>query len=81
MESQSFTLKPERMAELDDYAKRHGQDFATALDGALADFFAWEKQDYDETVQAAMRGYEDVKAGRTKPAAEVYEAMRRKHGL
>ncbi|MFL6416267.1 MAG: hypothetical protein ACJ74Y_11445 [Bryobacteraceae bacterium] len=32
--------QPERLAQRDDYAKRHDQDAATALDTALADFFA-----------------------------------------
>ncbi len=59
-------VKPERKAQLDAYAERHGQDAVTALDEVLADYFAWEQQDYDETVQAALVGYEDVKAGRTR---------------
>jgi predicted transcriptional regulator len=74
-------VKPERKAQLDAYAERHGQDAVTALDEVLADYFAWEQQDYDETVQAALVGYEDVKAGRTRPAEEVYEALRLKHGI
>jgi hypothetical protein len=39
-------VKPERKAQLDDYAQRHGQDAVAALDDVLADYFAWEKQDY-----------------------------------
>lgn len=74
-------VKPERKAQLDAYAERHGQDAVTALDDVLADYFAWEKQDYDETVQAVLEGYEDVKAGRTSPTEEVHEALRLKHGL
>lgn len=74
-------VKPERKAQLDAYAERHGQDAVTALDDVLANYFAWEQQDYDETVQAALEGYEDVKAGRTRPAEEVHEALRLKHGL
>jgi predicted transcriptional regulator len=74
-------VRPERKAQLDAYAERHGQDAVTALDDVLADYFAWEQQDYDETVQAALEGYEDVKAGRTRPAEEVHEALRLKHGL
>ena len=38
-------LKPERKAQLDDYARRHGQDAAEALDDVLADYFAWEQQE------------------------------------
>jgi hypothetical protein len=74
-------IKPERKAQLDAYAERHGQDVVAALDDLLADYFAWEQQDYDDTVAAALRGYEDVKAERTRPAAEVYESLRLKHGL
>jgi predicted transcriptional regulator len=81
MEVTPITLKPERRAELDDYAKRHGQDAETALDDVLADYFAWERQDHDETVKAVLEGNEDVKAGRTKRAAEVYKWLRLKHGL
>jgi wobble nucleotide-excising tRNase len=78
METQ-HTLKPERLAELADYAKRHKQDEATALDSVLAEFFAWEKQDYREAVEGVKRGYEDVKAGRTRPAKEFLEELRAKH--
>jgi predicted transcriptional regulator len=74
-------VKPERKAQLDAYAQRHGQDAVTALDEVLADYFAWEQQDYDETVQAVLEGYEDVKAGRTRSAEEVHESLRLKHGL
>jgi hypothetical protein len=81
MEMTPISLKPERRAELDDYAKRHGQDAETALDDVLADYFAWERQDHDETVMAVLEGNEDVKVGRTNPAAKVYESLRLKHGL
>jgi predicted transcriptional regulator len=74
-------VRPERKAQLDAYAQRNGQDAVTALDDVLAEYFAWEQQDYNETVQAVLEGYEDVKAGRTKPAEEVHEALRLKHGL
>jgi len=74
-------IKPERKAQLEEYAHRHGQDTATALDGALAEYLEWERQDYDESVAAIRRGYEDVKAGRTRPATEFLEELREKHGL
>ncbi len=74
-------LTPERKAQLDDYAQRHGQAPAEALDEVLADALEWERQDYKETVEAAMEGYEDVKAGRTQPASEFLEELRVKHGL
>ena len=74
-------ITPERKAQLDDYAQRHGKDAAAALDDVLADALAWERQDYRESVEGIRRGYEDVKAGRTRPAAEFLTEMRRKYGL
>lgn len=72
-------VTPERKAELDDYAYRHGKDSATALDEALACFLGWERQDYQDSVEAIRLGYEDVKAGRTRPATEFVEELRKKH--
>ena len=72
-------VTPERKAQLDDYAQRHGQDTATALDEVLENYLEWERQDYKESVQAIRLGYEDVKAGRTRPAAEFLEELREKH--
>jgi len=40
-----------------------------------------EKVEQAKTVEAVGEGLEDVKRGRTKPAAEVLERMRRKHKL
>ena len=74
-------LKPERKAQLEEYARRHGQDPADALDDVLAEYFAWEAQDFEDSVEAVRRGYEDMKAGRTKPADEVHQALRRKRGF
>lgn len=74
-------LKPERKAQLDEYAKRRGQDPATALDDVLAAYFDEEPQDYTETVQAVQEAYEDLKAGHTRPAAKFLEELRLKHGL
>ena len=74
-------LTPERKAQLDDYAQRHGQAPADALDEVLADALAWERQEYEKSVAAIRRGYEDVKAGRTRPAAEFLEEVRGKYGF
>lgn len=69
-------LKPERKAQLEEYAKRQGQDTAAALDDVLADFLESERQDYEEAVEGIRRGYEDMKAGRTRPATEFLEELR-----
>ena len=74
-------IKPERKAQLDDYALRHGQAPAEALDAVLAEVLEWEQQDFEQSVEAVRRGYEDMKAGRTKPTEEVHQALRRKHGF
>lgn len=74
-------VKPERKAQLDNYAQRHGQDTAAALDEVLSNYLEWEQQDYNETVEAVLEAYADVKAGRTQPADEFLEELRVKHGL
>jgi len=55
-------LKPERKAQLDEYAKRHCQDPAAALDDVLAAYLEWERQDFEEAVEGIRQGHEDVKA-------------------
>jgi predicted transcriptional regulator len=78
---EAIPIKPERKAELDSYAQRHGQSVTDALDEALAAYLEWERTDYQEAVKGIRRGYEDAKAGRTRPASEFLSEMRRKHGL
>jgi predicted transcriptional regulator len=74
-------LKPERKAELEEYAERRGQDPAAALDDVLATYLEWERQDFAEAAEGIRRGYDDLKAGRTRPAAEFVADLRRKHDL
>ncbi len=74
-------LKPERKAQLDEYAKRRGQDPAAALDEALAAYLEWERQDFAEAVEGVRRGYEDLREGRTRAATEFLADVRRKNDL
>ena len=74
-------VKPERKAQLEDYAQRHGQDTAAALDDVLSAYLEWERQDFQEAVEGIREGYEDMKAGRTQSAGEAFEELREKHGL
>jgi predicted transcriptional regulator len=74
-------LKPERKAQLEEYAKRHGRDPVAALDDALAAYLEEEQLEYNETVDAVRAAYEEVKAGRTRPAGEFLDELCRKHGL
>jgi hypothetical protein len=73
-------VKPERKAQLEAYAKERGQNAADALDDALEAYMA-DARDDDETVQAALEGYEDVKAGRTQPLEEFFHDLRVEHGF
>jgi predicted transcriptional regulator len=77
----TITLKPERRAQLEEYAQRRGQGPADALDEALADYLEWERQDFEEAVEGIHQGFEDMRAGRTRPAAEFLADMRQKHDL
>lgn len=74
-------LRPERKAQLEEYAKRRGQEPAVALDEALAAYLEWERQDFAEAVEGVGRGYEDLRTGRSRPAAEFLTDLRRKHDL
>jgi hypothetical protein len=74
-------LNPERRAQLEEYAQRHGQDPASALDSALAAYLEWERQDFEEAIEGIKCGDEDVRSGRTRPAAEFFADMRRKHDI
>jgi hypothetical protein len=56
-------VKPERKAQLEAYAERHGKDAVTALDEVLADYLAADQQEYDDTVKAVTEGYESVRRG------------------
>jgi predicted transcriptional regulator len=76
-----IAMKPERKAELQDYAQRHDQDEISALDSVLADFFAWEKQEYQEASEGIREGIEDMEAGRVMSAKEAFERLRVEHGL
>jgi len=74
-------LKPERKAQLEEYAKRRGQEPAAALDEALATYLEWERQDFTEAVEGIRHGDDDLRAGRTRPADEFLADLSRKHDL
>lgn len=74
-------LRPERLAQLEDLARRRGKSTADALDDVLADYLEWEREDCQEAVEGIRQGHEDVKAGRTRPADQFLDEFARKHGL
>jgi predicted transcriptional regulator len=77
----TLPVKSERLAQLEEFARRRGKSTADALDDVLAEYLEWEREDYQEAIQAIGQGLEDVKAGRTKPAEQFLEEFARKHGL
>jgi predicted transcriptional regulator len=77
----TVAVKPERLAQLEELARRRGKSTADALDDVLADYLDWERQDYQEALEGVRQGYEDVKACRTVPADEFLDEFARKHGL
>ena len=78
---ETLPVKAERLAQLQEYARRRGKSDADALDDALADHLEWERQDYQEAVEGVRRGLEDVKARRTVSADEFLDEFAQKHGL
>ena len=54
------------MAELEEFVRRRGQSTADALDDVLADYLEWERQDYQEVLEAVRQRLEDCAPGRPK---------------
>jgi hypothetical protein len=77
----TIPLKPERQTELEEFARRRGKTPADALDEALAAYLEWEQQDFEEAVQGIQQGYDYVKGGRSRRAAQVIRDLGQKHGL
>ena len=78
---QTLPVRSERLAQLEEFARRRGKSTADALVDALADYLEWERQDYQEAVGAVRQGVEDVKAGRTKRAEHFLDEFAQKDGL
>jgi predicted DNA-binding protein len=74
-------ITSERKAQLEDYARRRGQSAADALDEMIATHLEWEREDYEESIEAIREGNESVEAGRTRSAEMFLEELRMKHGF
>jgi hypothetical protein len=74
-------VKPERKAQIEEYAELHDQTQADALDDLLAAQLEWERRDYDDAVRAIRRGYKDMQEGRVQSAEEFIEDLRAEHGF
>ncbi len=78
---EAVPLKRERLAQLEEFARRRGKTTVDALDDALAEYLEWERQDHQEAIDAVRQGVEDLKAGPTEPAEQFLDDFARKHGL
>ena len=72
--------------ELLDRIRKSGNPLVLTINGraevVVQDAEAYQQLlDRVETVEALQRGLADVKAGRAKPARDVFDRLRRKHGL
>jgi predicted transcriptional regulator len=74
-------ITSDRLAALEEFARRRGKTPADALDDVLAEYLDWERHDYEEAVQAVRQGLEDLKAGSVKPADEFLDEFAREHRL
>lgn len=74
-------ITSERLAALEEFARRRGKTPADALDDVLGEYLDWELQDYQEAVQAVRQGLKDLKAGRMKPADKFLDEFAREHRL
>jgi prevent-host-death family protein len=73
-------------SELLDRLKKSGNPLVLTINGK-AEIVVQDAEAYQEllerleTLEGIQRGLVDVKAGRTKPAREVFNRLRRKHGI
>jgi len=72
--------------ELLERLKSTGSPLVLTINGkaeiVVQDAAAYQKLvDRLESIEGIRRGLGDVKAGRTKPAREVFDRLRRKHGI
>ena len=73
-------ITAERKAQLEEYAQRRGQDTAAALDMALDEYLAWERQDYLEAVEG-IGADTGPQSGPCAAHRRSLEELREKHGL
>ena len=72
-------ISEERQVQLSEYAARHGQDPAAALDEILDAALEWDRQDSLGAIEGLRRGYASMQAGHTRPVPEFLKELRTKH--
>jgi prevent-host-death family protein len=75
-----------RTAELLERVRQTGHPMVLTINGraelVVQDAAAYQALlDRIEAIEGIQRGLEDVRAGRTKPARQVFDRLRRRHGI
>lgn len=76
-------------SELVELMEESGEPLVLTVNGkarlVVQDAASYQKlldaMDYNETVKGIRRGLEDVKHGRTKPARQAFDEIRKKHQI
>lgn len=76
----TLPVRPERLVQLEECARRRVMSTADPLDDVLAEYLEPDLLDHQDAVEGVRLGYQDVKAGRTKPAEPFLDEFARKHG-
>jgi len=81
----TLTLSPQRLAELEQFAREHGQTAEDVLDEAVSSYLDWQTSAFetDEAQYAADldEAFEDLKAERWVTLEAFDLEMRQKHGI
>jgi len=75
----TVTLKPERKAQLEEFARKHGKDPAEALDEALAAYFDSEQRDFEEAVAGNPARPRRCARGTPSSSSGFLDELRVKH--
>lgn len=77
----ALPLKPETAAKLEELARLRGSDPVEFANQAFRDWLTEEQEEYEATCKVIERGFADVQAGRTRPAAAVLSDLRSKRAV
>jgi hypothetical protein len=76
----TIILDPQMETRLREKAQREGQDVNILANALLGTVLDWEAQDRVEAAEGIQRGLDDFAVGRCSPAAQVFVAIKARHG-
>jgi len=77
----ALSLSPETAARLERAARERGQDPAELAGTAIEEWLMRESADFEDACRGIEQGRADFLAGRSKPAGEALEQLRRKYDV